>query len=328
MAICSSIELVESDVVGGDLLRVTIDNSETAYWFFNYAEALQYVGQEVIVQYRKDILKGELVQFIKTFVVPTAVTTLVKEDNIKLYVDQVDNNSNISFSDIDLGETAQGCIVYCTACEFKSSNNAVWQELIIRDKSMHTAKLRIFDYDNASADLSGQYVMTALSRNKYGFQSDFVAPANGTVANNPEIDIAIKFIENYFADDSVALSYISKTQIIEHLKAVVDYEKGYALMRMAMELSMVDSLKNVTKDVDLNAIGRAILCSYGHYTRTSILSDSVSNVTLALPYPFENKTVVIPMLDEALEDKSDEYHVMQSIKSAVATILEVRKGTR
>lgn len=328
MAICSSIKLVENDVVGGDLLRVTIDNTETAYWFYNYADAMQYVGQEVIVQYRKDIYKGELVQFIKTFVVPTAVTTLEKKDNIKLYIDQVDNNSNISFSDIAIGETAQGCIVYCTHSEFKSSKNAVWQEFIIRDKAMHTAKLRVFDYANDSADMSGQYIMTALSRNKYGFQSDFVAPANGTVANNPEIDIAINFIENYFSTDVAAMTYINKTQLIEHLKEVIDYEKGYALMRLAMELSMVESLENVTKDVDLNAIGRAILCSYGHYTRTSVLSDSVANVTLALQFPFENKTTVVPLLDVALEEKPKEYEVMHSIQSAVAAILEVRKGTQ
>ena len=125
-----------------------------------------------------------------------------------------------------------------------------------------------------------------------------------------------------------ALPIFNKTQLIEHLKEVIDYEKGYALMRLAMELSMVESLENVTKDVDLNAIGRAILCSYGHYTRTSVLSDSIANVTLALQFPFENKTTVVPLLDVALEEKPKEYEVMHSIQSAVAAILEVRKGTQ
>lgn len=329
MAICTNIETVKyGEGTSSDLLRVTIDNTTSALWFYNYADAVQFLNQDVIVEFRKDIYNGELQDFIKTFVVPTAVTTLSKDTNIKLYVDQVDNNSNISFSDIADGETAQGCIVFCTSCEFKSSPNAVWQELVIRDKSMHTAKLRVFDYSNKAAEFAGRYIMTELSRSKYGFRSEMITPANGAVAVNPEIAIAESFIRNYFCDDKCAMDYISKTQIIDRLKDVVDYEKGYALMRMAMELSMVDSMSNITKDVDLKSIGQAILCSYGHYTRTSVLSDSVNNVTLALSFVFENKALVVSLLDEALTDQSNEYHVMKSIKSAVATILEVRKGTK
>lgn len=328
MAICTSIELVERGAQEqSDLLRVTIDNTTTAYWFYEYANAMQYLNQDVIVEYRKDILKGELTQFIKTFTIPTVVHTLDKKENIKLYIDQVDNNSNISFNDIADGETAQGAIVYCTSSKFNSSNRAVWQELIIRDKSMHTATLRIFDYENKEAKLEGQYVMAALKRSKYGFQSEYVTPVNGEVASNPEIDLAIQFIKNYFADDSLALQYLANTHLIEHLQETIDYEKGYGLMRLAMELAMVDSMKNITNDVDLAAIGRALMCSYGHYTRQSILSESVNNVTLVLSYKFDNLPTIAKLLDEALEEKPVEFTVYRHVKDTVAAILEVRKGT-
>lgn len=327
MSICTGITLIEKLDNVGDLLKVTIDNTTEAFWFYDYTEALKYLNEDVIVEYRKDVYKGQLCQFIATFVLPNVVQTLSKEDNIKLYCEQEDNNSNLSFSEIQIGETRPGCIVYCTSCEFKSSANAVWQELIIRDKSMHTAKLRLFDYSNKAADFAGQYVMTELSRNKFGFQSELINPINGEVPPNPEIEIAKTFIRNYFATDSIALSYMTSQNILGHLEESIDYEKGYGLMRLAMELSMVDSLSNTSKDVDLKSIGQALLASRGYLARNSVLSSSVNNVILAYNVNWDNKALVLQLLDTLSDSDLPERKVMQSIQSTVNVLLEVRKGT-
>lgn len=329
MSKCTAIELVEGarDGVHADLLKVTFDSLESAYWYFDYSQSLQYVNQDVIVEFRSDIYNGNLEKFIKTFVLPTVVQTLEKKDNFKLYIETEDNNSNLSFKEINIGETRSGAIVFCVASEFKSSANAVWQELIIRDKMMHTAKLRIFDYDNSSAEFAGKYVLTDLSRNKYGFQSDNVAPVNGEMAVNPEISVAEQYVRNYFQDDAVACDYMSKMNLLEKLYEVVDFELGYAIVRMASELAMLDSLYNITKDLNLKAMSEAILCSYGHYARKSKLSDSVNNITLMLSFPFEDRALVAQLLDKALEEKPQEYAVLQNIKETVNTLLEIRKGT-
>lgn len=327
MAVCTSIEVIEKNPTAGDLLRVTIDNTTTALWFFDYNESLQYLNKDVIVEYRQDVYKGELQQFIKTFVIPTTVNTLEKKDNIKLYIDQTDNNANMSFSDVAPGEKYIGAILFCVHSEYKSSPNAIWQELIIRDKSMHTAKLRVFDYENSLADFSGQYVMADISRNQYGFQSDMVTPVSGEMQRNPEIDIAEQYIKNYFAANTVALDFITKNNLFGNLEEVVDYEKGYALMRLAMELAMVDGMDNITKDINLNAIGEALLCTYGHYCRKSILSKEINSITLAMPFMFEDRKLVLQLLDKNLEDKPKEAYVMANIQKTVETILEVRKGT-
>lgn len=327
MSKCTSVTKVDTLTTGEDVLNVCIDDTTHAFWFYNYADALKFVGEEVIVEFRKDIYKGELQQFIATFVKPTYVTTLDKQVNIKLYCDQVDNNSNLSFNEVDDGETRQGCIVFCTYQEFKSSGNAVWQELIIRDKSMHTAKLRLFDPKYKDVNFVGQYVMTELSRNKYGFKSEMISPVNGQCPPNPEIEIAKKFINNYFANDTVALDFISSHNLIGALEENIDYEKGYGLMRLAMELSMVDNLNNISKDVDVTAIGHALLASRSYLTTGSVLSNSVVNVTTALHHAWPNRRVVAQLLDEALEEKPKEYLIMKSIKDTIDTILRVRKGT-
>lgn len=326
MAKCTSIIKVDTIAGANDVLKVTVDNI-TSYWIYDYTEALKFLDQEVIVEYRKDIYKGNLETFIATFTIPTVIATLDKKDNIRLYVDQVDNKANVAFREIEDGDERLGCIVFCTKSEFKTSNKAVWQELIIRDSTMHTATLRVFDYDNKSADFSGKYVKTNLVKNRYGFQSELVKPLDEEVYVNPEIELARNFILNYFADDPVALSYIEQTNVLGYLAEAVDYEKGYGLMRLAMELSSVDAMYNITKDVDLRAIGQALLLEHGWMTRASVMSKSYTNITIGWNYQFSNRKTVMQLLDEALEDKPVEALIMKSIKDNVNTILEVRKGT-
>lgn len=325
MSVCTSIEKV-NDTSIGELLSVIIDNTEQAYWFYEYAEALKFLNQNVIVEFRNDMYNGNICRFIKTFTIPTIVNTLDKHDNMKLFVDQVDSQANLSFNEIGLGETRQGCIVFCSSQEYKSSANAVWMELLIRDKLMHVSKLRVFGYDNPDADFAGKYVMTALSRNKYGFQSELVAPVQGTIPINPELTIAEEFISNFFLDDEIANSYILKYNLIQRLKEKVDYEMGYGLVRLAMELSLCEALCNITKDVDLKAVGQAILCSRGYLTHESVLSPTVNNVMIAQQFTWPNRRVVVQCLDTALEEKPDEAFILNSIKNTVDKILEVRKG--
>lgn len=327
MAKCTSITKLETlPGNAGDLLQVVIDGVTSAYWIYDYSAALQYVDQEVIVDYRKDIYKGNLETFIATFTIPTLVTTLDKQEAIKLYVDQVDNISNVSFREIEDGDERLGCIVFCTQSTFKSSTKAAWQELIIRDCTMHVATLRLFDYENKEADYSGMYIKTNLFRNQYGFQTEAILPLDKDVYVNPEIALAKNFIWNYFADDQIAMQYLSNTAVLEKIEAAVDYEAGYGLMRLAMELSMVDSMKNITKDVSLEAIGQALLLSRGYLTTASALSNSYTNVSVGMKYVFPQRRIVMQLLDEALEEKPAEYPIMKSIRETVDTILKVRKG--
>lgn len=326
MSVCTSIVLLD-DKKNGDLLEVTIDNTITALWFWPYAEALQFLDKEVIVDYRKDIYNGQMRQFIKTFTMPTVVNTLDKKDNFKLFLEQRDDKCSLSFNEIAMGESRLGCIVYCIHQEFKSSTNANWMEMLIRDKLMRVAKLRVFDPEDPEAQLAGHYIVCPLSRNKYGFQSDNVHVAPGDAMENPEIELARQFVQNYFADDVVAMQYINKLQMFDLLKEHIDYEKGYALMRMAMELSLCDAMRNIANDVDLTTVGHIILASYGFALRpNSVLSPTVNNVFLAQQFQFPDKAAVMTSLDEGLEEHPPVYLVVKKIRSTVDTILEIRKG--
>lgn len=324
MSICTAIEKVgnNGDI---DLLRVTIDNTVVAYWFYDYADSMQFLDKEVIVDYRKDIYEGEMRQFIKTFVIPTVVNTLDKTEGFKLYLDQEDNQANTSFREIKIGETKYGCIVFCTHQEYKSSSSANWAELIIRDKFMRCAKLRIFDVDNKE-DFSGTYIHCDLSKSKFGFQTNQAVAVGGYMAENKEIAIAEQFVRNFFADDKVASDYLNKTALLDRLKNVVDYEKGYATVRLAMELAMADAMRNITKDVDITAICQALMCRYGHYTRSSVLSEQVNNVFIAQQFMFPNRKCVVLCLDITNTERPDEAQIYQHIIDTVDNVLRIRKG--
>lgn len=324
MAVCTGITQVPEK---NGLLKVTIDNDVEAFWFYDYSDAMQYLNQEVIVDYRKDILDGNMQTFIKTFTIPTVVNVLSKTDNIKLYCDQTDNFSNISFTEIQPNESRTGCIFYCVKQEYKCSTKSTWMEILIRDKLMRCATLRIFDYSNVSAQLAGKYAVAELTRNQYGFQSELVAPVNnGECPVNPEISIAKQFIMNYFGDDATALSYIAATKVLDFLETDIDYEVGYGLVRLAIELSFVDSMKNVSKDVDLKSIGEALLCKRGYKTRSSSLSATVNNVFIAQNYRWDNRTMVLVLLDTQNETRLAERSILDGIVGMVSTIITARKG--
>lgn len=328
MAICTAIEKIGKIGTGNDdVLRVTIDNATNALWIWDYADAMQYLNQEVIVDYRQDIYKGNLTTFVSTFVMPKQIATLDKEDGIKLYVDSFDNNSNVSFREIADGDERAGCIVFCTKNEFRSSPKATWQEFIIRDCTMHIAVLRLFDYENKDADFSGKYIMCDLARSQYGFQASFVKPMDKDAFANPEIEIAKKYILSFFKNNEAAMKYMQSYNFMSIVEEVVDYEKGYALTRCAMELAMADGLRNITHDVDIDSICEAILCSRGHLLRPSNLSASYTNIALAIKIGWKNKVLVCKLLDTAADEHPAEYAVLQNIRSSVSTLLEVRKGT-
>ena len=324
MSVCTAIEKV-SGYNNTDLLQVTIDHNIVAYWFYDYADSLQFLDKEVIVDYRDDMYNGEIRRFIKTFVLPTVVNTLDKQEGFKLYIDQEDNQSNTSFNEIQLSETKYGCIVFCSKQEIKSSNNASWVELTIRDKFMRCAKLRLFDPETQDS-FEGSYIHCDLSRNQFGFNTKSIVSVGGEMAANKEISVAEQYIKNMFADDMIATDYLNKTMLLKLLAEHVDYEKGYAVVRLAMELAMADALHNVTKDVDVTAICHALLCRYGHYTRSSILSEQVNNIFIAQQFMFPNRKCVVLCLDTTNTERPDEAKIYQHIIDTVDSVLRIRKG--
>lgn len=326
MAICTNISLVKRISDGCDLLKVTIDNSIDAFWIYDFSDSNKYINQEVIVDYRQDMYEGKMERFINTFVVPTVVQTLDAQNDFKLYTDAIDNYSNVSFNDIQPGENSSSCILYCIKSEYKSSPKAVWHELTVRDRGMKVAKLRIFDYNVKDLHLDGKYIRCDIARNKYGFQTDMVTTIDGECPPNPEIELATQYLKNYFASNTAAQTFLKKYELFDNIKQHFDLEMGYSVVRLAMEVSMVNSMRNITNDINLDLLADAMLASYGYLARTSKLSPSVNNIVMSMSIPWNNKDNLMQLLDNNPECELKEVAIFKNIKNTVDTLLKIRKG--
>lgn len=323
--ICNSITKVET-LNDMDVLLVTFDDGSSAYWFYNEALAMEFLNKEVIVSFRNDMYKGSKVSVINTFVQPSKVNVVEKRSNIRLFVDQEDNLSNLSFNDLANGETKVGCLFYCVACQKKTSEKSVWVEMKIRDKSLRVATLRVFNPENIPESLAGKYCQASLTKSEYGFQTKAVFEATGECPRNAEIEIAREYIKSYFADDVQANAFMTSTEFMDKMESVIDYEPGYGLVRMAMELSMCEQLYNITNTLDVKLMEHTVLTSRAHYCTHMQFSDEVTNVILTIRCKWPNATKLVAMLDPGnVENRPDEYSVLCRIQETVNTILEKKK---
>ena len=327
MTKCTSVVLIEHLNKDDDLLEITIDDMVKSYMVAKYGDILKYIDQDVIVTYRKDIYKGMLCQFIDTVTVPTRVATLDREDNVKLYVEQEDNFSNVCFADLQEGETKLNAEMYCVSHTYNSSPNAVWAELVVRDKSMRLAKIRLFDYDYNKYNYSGRYIRADIQKSKYGLTSKYIEPLEENSSVNPEVAIARQYVLSVFKEDEEIMNAITENNLLDCIADVIDLEKGYALVRVAQELALACELSNITNSVDVELIKRVILLSYSYaLSPTSSYSKKFCSMVSVSKMKLSDKQRIMLLLDDGNDAELKERYVIEDIRKTVDTIVSIKKG--
>lgn len=331
MSVCTSIVRMKEVSEDTDILRVEIDNDVKAYMIFNYAESLVFLNKEVIVSYRKDIYEGKIELFINTLTIPVKVTTLDREAGIKLFTDQSDNNSNVSFMDLAPGSTMLGAVMYCISSSYESSDRAVWMELKVRDRAGRVAKLRLFDPEFGVAKFDGMYIKANIKSNDYGLNTKEISLMDLEFPPNPEIQIARTYIENYFIGDADMLAVLQRTKLLDFMQDYVELELGYALLRAAIQLDILSELRNVFNEVNFKAISYAIMMQYGYITKASLAQYSASlraiTFTLQQNLPSDVAALVLMILDEGEPDGKPvpEKAIFNRVLSLANEIIKVKK---
>lgn len=331
MSVCTSIVRMKEVSEDTDILRVEIDNDVKAYMIFNYAESLVFLNKEVIVSYRKDIYEGKIELFVNTLTIPVKVTTLDREAGIKLFTDQSDNNSNVSFMDLAPGSTMLGAVMYCISSSYESSDRAVWMELKVRDRAGRVAKLRLFDPEFGVAKFDGMYIKANIKRNDYGLNTKEISLMDLEFPPNPEIQIARTYIENYFIGDADMLAVLQRTKLLDFMQDYVELELGYALLRAAIQLDILSELRNVFNEVNFKAISYAIMMQYGYITKASLAQYSASlraiTFTLQQNLPSDVAALVLMILDEGEPDGKPvpEKAIFNRVLSLANEIIKVKK---
>lgn len=332
MSKCTSVVKVKTGYDGSDLVKVTIDDEITAYMFTDYTACLEFLNQEVIVTFDKDIIEGKIEQVIRTFTVPVKATVLAREDNIKLFCNEIDNNSNICFCDITEGTVFPGAVMYVTKTEYKMSERASWIAFYVRDKIGKVSVLRLFDYDRAEINYSGMYIKASIRKSIGGFVTSEVRNVDYDYPTNPEIAIARSFIETYFIGDDTINEIINRTKLLEYMSKYIDTEKGYLLVRTAVQLDILQGLRNDFNDINFTAVAYAILLNNGYITKDQEKGFSkgfMSSVfVLQAKLPKDISEIVIKIIDPGQDDNtaSPERRVYDSVLRLAETVILVKKG--
>ena len=333
MSVCTGIKRLEKIDEATDMMLVTIDDEVNAYMIYSYTESLKFLNKEVIVSYRKDIYQGNIKTFINTLTIPTQVTTLTRDTNVKLFCEIEDNNSNVCFNDVQVGETFIGAIMYCVDCKYESSNKAVWMSVRVRDKAGKVTTVRLFDYSIDGLLYNGIYIKADIKRTKYGFTTDLITPMELDFPLNPEIEISKKYITNHFANDSYMLGLFERTHLLDCMQNYITLEKGYELVRLATQLDILHEMRNVLGNVSYQALDYAMVFRHGYIPKIQLseYSPEMRTVVFALQasIPNEVAALVLRLLDpSAAENPPLEKDVYEKVVTLANSIIKAKKEVR
>ena len=311
-----------------DLIKVEFDEGkETAYCIWSYDDLIQYLNNEAIVKFRKDMYRGEVHKFVETIAHVSKITTLDRTQDIRLYANVKDSHCNVEFVDISEGSTFYGAILYVSDVSFSSSARASWADLTVMDQARRVATLRIFSPDNKTAEIKGRYIQCDVHHNKFGFSTETAATIDSSFPYSPEVEIAERYIPAAFADDPEVGTLISDSKFIDFAKLHVDIEPGFVLSRLAMELDLANELANIQRDANVDIIKRCLLLDkfFVFQTQSPFKRDIVTFVTVSR-YTFKNKTEALLTLFSDDPRFNKERLLISQIKEMVDQVIRIKKG--
>lgn len=309
------------------LLKVYFLEECSAYMFAEYAESLKYIGHQVIVTIRQEIIEGVISDTIERLTVQTEVTTTSKSNHIKLYSEKFPEiASNVYFRDIEEGHTKLSCIVFCTSQTFDSNENTNWVKFRIMDKSRRSAYLRIFNPEFDEIDLHGKFILCDLRKSKYGFMTKMAQAVEGlTIETNPEITIARDFLLTELQKDKELLEFIDKSdflKILTHYNKDEVAEPGYMIIRLAKEVSLAKELSDLTPNIDITILIRGLFASKTYCMSSSKSKSSLDfkNMVNISSYQVFRKKAILNCIDSTAEEHCLEAKLVKRIQSLINDI--------
>lgn len=322
---CELLEHLNGDL---DMLQLEFDNGQdSALCIWNYASMMGLLNQDVIVHCRQDLYKGNLTKFVETCATVGVVHTLEREEGVKLFVKEHDNLCSISFRDVEEGQTKARAVVYVLSVDFDSNARAEWMNITAQDKERKIQVIKLFNPDTRQMEIRGHYIQCDLRRNKYGFSTNSIEIISSDHNFSPEVEIAQKFIVNSFSGRPDVLDMLATSHFFDYAMQYIDHEPGYLLVRFAYELSLANELRNMTDDVDAEAIRLALLYEKFHvYNQTSPFDKNIVSFAIASSKKIEGTTKALCILNSDDKRLVNERAIIKQIMEMADTLVSIRKG--
>lgn len=152
--------------------------------------------------------------------------------------------------------------------------------------------------------LIGKYVEFDVVSTKYGFQTQSITLKNIPVLQAPEVLVAEGILNTIIGQDSELMAYVKSYNLVENLKNTMRIDLGYELVYMAAELSLIESLENITDAYDFRAMKRAVFCMRGYLLQCKTrFSKSVRNFNKLSRTELRNDRELLLIIDPMAEEE-------------------------
>ena len=124
---------------------------------------------------------------------------------------------------------------------------------------------------------------------------------------------------------------LESSRLLEYMQEYVAEERGYYMVRAAVELDIVNSLKNDVGDVDYKALEYALLLRYGRLKKKKNITYSdlfvAMNFILNLKMEPQLKDNILHIVDMDAPDAEPikEKLIFKQVVNMADTIIQVRK---
>ena len=315
-------------------MQIEFDNLKI---FYDANDLMQFIGQDVEYTTRPDVIDGQPELVICELALLSTIQTVVSTENIKLIPEGNKRTMcNIESRTIRFGDFYPNCVALMSGYTLGSSPKAKWFDCKMIDKVSKEFTVRLFasnvDYDRMVQildGLKGGYVSFDLESTKYGYQTKEIIGLPGTVEDSPEVVVAREIIKSLIASDAGLLDYDRRYDFMNTISSVIDGEPGYMLVRMASEIYMINAIENISTDLNIKAMKRAVVCSRGYLLpHKANWSKPLLNTNKAMSIPtLKGDTELLLILDVLSEEQASETkQTYIKIKGLVNDIIDIRRG--
>lgn len=319
-----------------DLCEIQID-FDTMKIFYEVSELMQFINCDVQYTTRQDVIDAKIERVVCELVKLSNIQTVQSTENIKLIPEGSKRTvCNVESKNFRFGEFYPNCVALMTKHELGSSPRAKWFDCTMIDMSSKEFVVRLFAsnvetnmMDDLLTSFHGKYVAFDLECTKYGYQTKEIVTLPNEVEQSPEVLVAMEVIKKLIESDPALMAYNTRYSFIEHMSSIIDGEPGYALVRMASELYMVNAVDNISTDLDIVAMRRAIICSRGYLLPHKMAwSKPMLNTNKALQVgdlkADRELMLILDVLSE--ESPSDTKLTYLKIRGLVDDIIKIRRG--
>lgn len=330
------ITLVKNISTNLDLCEIQID-FDTLYIFYDYNKLLQFNGVDVLYTTRPDMVEGKESLVICEIAKLMTIQTVSSIENVKLIPEGVSRTvCNLDSKNVRFGQYYPNVVALMSKYTFGSSAKAKWFDCTLIDMESREFVVKLFssgmtveEMENILKPMVGGYVNFDMESTKYGFQTKEFIPLPQSVEESPEVIVAKEIITKLIADDSGLTEFNRKFDFINYISKVIDGEPGYAFVRMASELYMVNAIDNISTELDIRAMRRAIVCSRGcllpHKTEWSRPMLNTTKL-LAVPELKEDRELMLIIDVLSQEEASATKRTYIEVRRLVDNIIKIRRG--